>query len=541
MLDVQTEPVRSPVTAWKAGMYIRLSVEFNSGRGDSLETQRQIMEAYLALYPDIEVVEIYMDNGVSGQTFEREGFQRMLHDAETGKINCIVVKDLSRLGRNVIDTGYYLEKYFPTMGIRFIAVNDNYDSENSQNDSSHITVPLKNMMNEMYAADISMKVRSQARQFMKEGKFIGQVAPYGYRKDPQDCHKLLINPDTAPHVRDIFQWIADGVPINQVVKRLNEAGVLTPAQYLVSIGAYSPSRANGKGAWNSLHLFRILKNEVYVGDMVQGKTTSSRHHQEKSKPEDWVVVRNTHEPIISRELFEKVKQIRAAAVNYSKEESAVPYSENLLRGKVYCGHCGGHLHRSRYRHRTYNFHCITNSRVRSGACPGNVCISERKLFDAILTTIRKEAEVVLGNELLLKRKDEKIAARKAAAGREIQNIQREAERNRSFMASLYESLVTGILDSSEYQQMKASYEQKIGNCMERVQTLQREVSELEDQAARYFTLADRLAELETNPVLTAQLVEETIERVTVNSVSDITVDFKFRSSFDQLLEVLSHD
>lgn len=522
-------------------MYIRLSVEFNSGRGDSLETQREIMEAYLALCPDIEVVDVYTDNGVTGQTYQREGFQRMLRDAEAGKINCIMVKGLSRLGRNVIDTGFYLEKYFPAHGIRFIAVNDQYDSENSENESSHITVPLKNMVNEMYAADISMKVRSQAHQFMKEGEFIGPVAPYGYKKDPQDCHKLIINPDTAPHVRDMFQWIADGVSLNQVVKRLNEAGVLTPAKYLISIGEFKPSRAGENGVWNSLSLFRLLGNEVYVGDMVQGKNTYSRHQKFKTKPEDWIVVRNTHEPIVSRELFEKVQQIREAATKASKEKVVVPYSENIFRGKIFCGHCGRNLHRQRYQHRTYNFHCISNSRIQNGACPGNVCISERKLFDAVLGIIRKEAEVVMGNEILLKQKDEKIAAKKAAAAREIQTIQREAERNRTFMASLYESLMTGVLDGEEYREMKAGYERKIGEYMERVRALQKELSELDEQAARYVSLADRLAELDRNPVLTAQLVEETIERVTVNSSTDITIDFKFQSSFDRLLEVISHD
>lgn len=538
-----TAPARS-MKVWKAGLYIRLSVEFNSGRGDSLETQRQIMDAYLALCPDIGVVDVYTDNGVSGQTFEREGFQRLLRDAEAGKINCVVVKDLSRLGRNVIDTGYYLEKHFPAMGVRFIAVNDQYDSENAENGSSHITVPLKNMVNEMYAADISVKVRSQTHQMMKEGKFVGAVAPYGYLKDPNDCHKLIVNPDTAPHVHDIFQWIADGVPVNQVVKRLNESGVLPPARYLVSIGLFEPSRVSENSRWNSLTLFSMLGREVYMGDMVQGKRTYSRRQASLTRPEDWVIVRNTHEAIVSRELFEKVQRIREAAANKAKAKPPIPYSENILRGKIFCGHCGRRLHRQRFQRthsQIYGFRCITNSRVQSGGCPGNVCISELKLFAAILQIIRKEAEVVLGNELLLKQKDAKVAARKAAAAREIQGIQREAERNRTFMASLYESLMTGVLDSEEYSQMKGSYERKIGECVERVQTLQREVSELENQAAQYTSLADRLAELERNPVLTARLVEETIERVTVNSATDISIDFKFQSSFDRLMGVISND
>ena len=177
--DVSEKPAELDSKVWRAALYIRLSVEFNGKRGNSLETQRQIMEAYLTLCPDIEVVEIYTDNGITGRTFEREAFQRMLYDVETGKINCIVVKDLSRLGRNAIDTGYYIEKYFPLHGVRFIAVNDQYDSEDPENSGSHLIVPLKNMINEAYAADISRKVKAQQRQAMRDGEFVGGRPPYG--------------------------------------------------------------------------------------------------------------------------------------------------------------------------------------------------------------------------------------------------------------------------------------------------------------------------------------------------------------------------
>ena len=212
---VEEAPKRSAMKVWQAALYIRLSVEFNSRRGDSLETQQQIMEAHLALRPDIEIKGVYTDNGITGRTFEREAFQRMLADVEAGKINCIVVKDLSRLGRNTIDTGYYIEKYFPLHGVRFIAVNDEFDSEDSENSGNYLIVPLKNMINEAYAADISRKVKAQQRQAMRNGDFVGGRPPYGYRKDPDNCHRLLVNEDTAPVVRQIFQWAVEGVSLNE--------------------------------------------------------------------------------------------------------------------------------------------------------------------------------------------------------------------------------------------------------------------------------------------------------------------------------------
>ena len=238
----QTPAVKTGMKVWKAALYIRLSVEFNGQRGDSLETQKKIMESFAALHPDIQVSGIYTDNGITGRTFERAAFQQMLADVEAGKINCIIVKDLSRLGRSTIDTGYYIEKYFPVRQVRFIAVNDQYDSEADQNSGEHIILPFKNMVNEAYAADISRKVRSQTRQSMKSGDYVGARPPYGYRKDPENCHKLIVNEETAPAVRDIFQWAADGVSLNRIATRLNEQGIITPGFYLVKCGLIKPDR-----------------------------------------------------------------------------------------------------------------------------------------------------------------------------------------------------------------------------------------------------------------------------------------------------------
>ena len=347
---------------WNAALYIRLSVEFNGQRGDSLETQKKIMESFAALHPDIQVSGIYTDNGITGRTFERAAFQQMLADIEDGKINCIIVKDLSRLGRSTIDTGYYIEKYFPVRQVRFIAVNDQYDSEANQNNGEHIILPFKNMVNEAYAADISRKVRSQTRQSMKSGNYIGARPPYGYRKDPENCHKLIVNEETAPAVRDIFQWAADGVSLNRIATQLNEQGIITPGFYLVKCGLIKPGRLMGSGNWQTWTVTKILADEVYVGDMVQGKTKTIGHKQVPTGPEEWIIVRDTHEPLISRELFEKVQELRRRAAAKSKDQVNIPYTENVLRGRIFCGHCGKNLHRKRS-HGEYFFHCISNGRI----------------------------------------------------------------------------------------------------------------------------------------------------------------------------------
>lgn len=542
LVAVPTQPKAKGMKLWRAALYIRLSVEFNGKRGDSLETQRQIMEAFLVLYPDIEIVEIYTDNGTTGRTFERPAFGKMLADVETGKIDCIVVKDLSRLGRNTIDTGYYIEKYFPLHHVRFIAVNDQYDSEGADHCGSHIIVPLKNMINEAYAADISKKVKSQAHQSMADGEFIGARPPYGYRKDPENCHKLLVNADTAPTVRQMFEWAADGVALNIIVKRLNESGILTPGHYLASIGIIKNQRLMGSGNWQTWTVTKILADEVYTGDMVQGKTKVVGHKQIPTPPEEWITVRGTHEPLVSRETFETVQSARQQAAERATRAEKVPYTENILRGRIFCGCCGKNLHRQR-RHWNgdYFFHCISNDRIAKDACENTFCIEENNLFETILTIIRREAETIMGKNLQIKQKDTKLAAQKADVEKEILKRRQEAASNRSFLISLYENLVTGILTSDEYRTMKAGYEEKLTAAVERMQQLQTQQMELEKQVNTYSSLADTLAEICKDSALTAPLADQLIERITVNGPEDITIRFRFESGFEQVDEVLANE
>ena len=535
------QPKKDYMKIWRTALYIRLSVEFNGKRGDSLETQRQIMEAYAALCPDLEIVEVYTDNGITGRTFEREAFQRMLADVDAGKINCIMVKDLSRLGRNTIDTGYYIEKYFPLHRVRFIAVNDQFDSEDSENSGNHLIVPLKNMINEAYAADISKKVRAQQNQAMRDGEFVGARPPYGYRKDPDNCHRLLVNDDTAPIVRQIFQWTVDGVALNVIVKRLNEQGVMTPGYYLASIGLITSKKLMGSGKWQTWTVGKILADEVYTGDMVQGKHTNVGHKQVVTKPVDWIVVRNTHEPLVSREVFAKAQAVREQMASKYTRTMKVPYSENILRGRVFCAHCGKNLHRQRS-HGRYFYRCISNDRMGEGSCTGGIIhLPEPDLFDAILTIIRQKAEVVMGEALRLKRCDNKIATQKAQVDQEIAELGRQTQKNKTIRAGLYENFVKGILTRAEYLEMQEDYSQKISGAVERVQQLQTRQSELERQMERCTSMADKLAAVDKDTTLSALLVEQLIERVTVNGPDDVSVKFSFEGGFERVMEVLGNE
>ena len=522
---------------WRAGLYIRLSVEGNGNRGDSLETQRQIMEAHLALYPDIEIVDTYTDNGISGQTFERPDFQRMLADIEVQKIDCVVVKDLSRLGRNAIDSGYFLEKYFPLHNVRVISANDQYDSEAADSGSGQIALPLKNLVNEAYALDIARKVRAQQYRAMQAGEFVGSRPPYGYRKDPTNCHRLLVNEDTAPVVRQIFQWIADGVPQNVVVKLLNKADILTPGYYHALCGLFSyDNKLAGSGVWQSRTVMKILADEVYTGDMVQGKTKKVGHRQVPTDPKEWVVVRNTHTPLVSRELFERAQAVRAQATAKAKATAEkVPYTKNILCGRIICGHCGRSFHRERNQQHRYYYHCIANQRIGKDVCASEIYMREESLFDVILTIIRKEVEALVENGCKLMQSGTATEL-KLKMKKEIASFQQEMERDRKYLIRLYEDFVTGILTPAEYTELKTGYEQKIKAATFQSQQLLERQKELEVQMTNYIELSDWLSSANGNMTLTGDLMNRLVDRIVVYSAREIKVYFKFKDEFDEVLE-----
>lgn len=394
-----TAQAAMPVSPFiSTALYIRLSVEDNNKRGNSIETQKLVLEKFLLGKPELRLYDIYIDNGATGTNFNRDGFQRMLSDIESGKVGCVIVKDLSRLGRNAIDTGYYIERYFPSHNVRFISVTDQFDSENPDNLHGGIILPLKNMINEAYALDIGRKIKAQARQDMKEGKYVGGRAPFGYMKDPDDCHKLIIDPVAAPVVRQIFQWAYEKVPLNRIVLLLNEGNYPSPGKYKMQTGEITHQALAGRGYWQTWTVAKILKEDKYTGDMVQGRTKTVLHRQVPAGEENLIVVTGTHEPIVSKEIFDAVQKYRAEVAEESKKHPVIPYTPNIFKGRIFCGDCGRSLHRQRS-HGVYRFHCLTPTRVHKDKCAG-VSISETELIATVLDILKKELAAVLGDYAL---------------------------------------------------------------------------------------------------------------------------------------------
>lgn len=534
--------VQGIVSTCRAAIYVRLSVEDSHTHSASIETQQMIIAQFLERNPDIQVYDTYIDNGTSGTTFHRPAFQKMLSDIEAGLVNCVIVKDLSRLGRNTIDTGYYIEQYFRLRNIRFIAVNENFDTFAPEDAHAGIIIPLRNMINEAYALDIGRKIKAQQRQAMKDGKFIGGRTPYGYLKAPDDCHQLIVDPVTAPVVQKIFQWASEGAGLNTITVRLNDAGYLPPSHYKNTQGIITHENLMGNGNWNTRTVARILHAQVYAGDLVQGRTKIVDHQQVEASEMEWTVVHGTHEAIISHELFETVQHILEKAAQQSKERVIREYTPNILKGKVFCACCGGSLHRQRNIRKksadVYNYYCLTNSRVGKKRCPG-VLIREEILLDSLADMLQNALETALGSYALSLVELPQQAAERTDLKEKISSRKQEIQRLNGLIRSLYENLIQGILSKEEYITYKGKYESRIQQLTEEVAHLEKGLKALDKQIAQYRALKRDSDDLRENRELTAALIDRLIDRIEITKDKQITVRYRFESEFDSNEEVLN--
>lgn len=333
---------------YHTGIYLRLSVEDNGKKdADSMENQKNLLMEYVSARPYLMLTDIYMDNGFTGTDFERPEFNRMLQDARDGRIHCIVVKDLSRLGRNYVEAGDYIEKVFPFLGIRFIAVNDHYDSD-SLTSGDELGASLKNVVNDVYAKDISRKVGTAMKQKRLRGEYIGNYAPYGYLKDPKAKNHLIIDQEIAPIVVEIFELRAKGDGINTIARILNERDIPSPGRLRYERGIITNNNKKGSGLlWSRHVLSDLLKNVVYIGNLAQGRSASCLykgipfHWTEES---EWDLVENTHEAIISPELWKRVQEVTARKSREAKESHGkyanLPKRENPYGSLLRCADCG---------------------------------------------------------------------------------------------------------------------------------------------------------------------------------------------------------
>ncbi len=345
------EPELSAPVRYKAGLYARLSM-FNLGRSDSetIDNQIQYLRRFVAKQPDIEAVDLYVDNGHTGTNFDRPEFERMIDDIRTGKLNCLICRDLSRFGRSYLEAGFYIQTIFPFLGVRFIAINDEFDSLTSDPDS--LAVSMKNIINAFYSRDISQKVSSTIDVKRKTGPFVFGSIPYGYLRDKEDPSRYVIDEEAAPIVHMIFSWAMDGASFSHIAKDLTALGVPTPQRH-TWLRSGKKVRRKGADAWSSLTIQFIVTNRAYTGDFVCTKARLRKYDPSDNRrygPEDWTVYPDNHPAYISKEDFDLL-QDHILPTHYHQMGHKVPDANDAvsvpdatcpepLRGILYCGLCG---------------------------------------------------------------------------------------------------------------------------------------------------------------------------------------------------------
>lgn len=438
---------------YKTARYARLSREDGDKlESDSILNQLHVIEDFCSLHPELEVLEDYTDDGFTGTNFQRPGFQRMLGDIQAGTINCVIVKDLSRFGRDYIDMGYYLERLFPTLGVRFIAVNDCVDSLSGPYD---MLLPLKNIFNTQYAKDISSKIRSSFRTKQRRGEFVGAFASYGYLKEPENRNHLIPDPVAAEVVRRIFQMAASGIGQVRIAKQLNEERTPCPSEYKRLMGE---RYTNGQKLettcyWTYATIHRMLRNEIYLGNMVANRYERPAMHGKAKKADetDWIVVNGTHEPLISRELWDTVQ---AQIANNAR---SVDFTGNvsLFSGFLFCGDCGRAMCKTS---RSGRISYTCGSYHRYGA---SVCSSHYIRQDVLESIVLSDLNRVIGavsdlNDLAAKSR----RAVSTGTNNELSRLHHALERIRRLKQSSYEDYKDGLLGKEDFLRYKADYDRQ---------------------------------------------------------------------------------
>ena len=527
---------------WNATLYLRLSRDDgDKEESNSITGQRELLRDFIRNRPELREYAVRIDDGFTGSNFERTKKKKMMEDVKEGRTNCIIVKDLSRFGRNYLDAGEYIEKIFPFLGVRFIAVNDNYDSLGEKSASDDLVIPFKNLINEAYCRDISVKVRTQLEIKRKSGQYIGAFAVYGYMKDETDKNRLIVDEYAADIVRDIFSWKLDGMSPQDIAVRLNQSGILSPMEYKKSLGMrFATSfKANAQAAWSANSVLRILKNPVYIGVLTQGKETTPSYKVRKRiiKPEDeWTVIPDSHEPIIRREDFESVQKVLTLDTRRSPNDSNV----QLFSGMVFCGECGASMVRKTVPsgNKKYVYYvCSAHKQDKSCASHG---MRDTALEEVVLETVKQYIRDVIDLDDILSMTD--TAPLRTA---EAQKVQRQLDKKRSeherlqkLLMSLYENLADGIIDRDEYAKLKQNYAGRAAECEKQMDALKESIVQIKEQGGEHREWMMRFRKHQNITELERSIAVALIDRILIYKDNRVEVHFRFEDEFAWQMDIL---
>lgn len=535
---------------YKAAIYARLSSAQGHETGESIEVQIEIAKKFVEEFNQkktgevIDIVQCYTDFGKTGSNFERNGFQRLLQDIRLGEINCVIVKDLSRFGRNYLEAGNYIEKIFPFLGVRFIAVSDEFDTGKAGNENKQMASEIKNLVNDMYAKDFSKKAKIHLRQRREEGSYVGGPPPYGYVATWNEKKRVLIpDENTAVIVRFIYQKFVETESYAAVTDELNRRKINPPCVYKKTKEIYHSDRDGEYKGWDKSSVERILKSETYSGMLVQGKTSVTAREEcnriHKSE-EEWVVTKDSHEPLIEKDLYQKSVKLRERINNrtasHKHHTKGYPIEENIFDSILHCGVCGRKMTRSSCvrqsadgdKERLDGYFCLNGGQTKVTVCPESNRISKTELVDILLPLIRMEFAVFLnkpkrymeyGNERILD------AAKKAEAS--LRETGGKIRRFHEEESSIYMDYRAGKIPQREYVDYKMRQEDRLADLRKIEKEQTKEIKSLEKLSGKYLLSIKSLLKLKSGKELTKDMMEALISKIYVYPGKRIEVLFTF--------------
>ncbi len=523
----------APEKVYRTAMYLRLSVDDGTNQeSESITNQRMIIQSFVLSHPEFCIVDEYVDDGYSGTNFDRPEFRRMYLDLECGAVNCILVKDLSRFGRNYIDVGMYLEQRLPEMGVRLVAINDHYDSLEMEEGNS-IIVPMRNLMNDAYCRDISLKVRSQLYAKQSQGLFVGCTPPFGYKKDLLDHNHLVIDEKEAVIVQRIFHDYLSGMSCGSIAEMLDREEVPTPSGFHSEEHANWKDKTHGeKGKWYERSVWRILTNEIYIGNLVQGKRSKLSPMLKKTiwRPkEEWIRTEHKVDPIISEEIYLLAGTMLSSGMRLSPGHG----STYPLYGLLYCGDCGSRLIRmskTRKRGNTHYFICGSYKKDRS--CSMHF-INEKKLMKYVTDTVLMEAGLILrAHKILMERENDPSSKLQKWKDQETldalkDKIQRSVERKKD----LYEAFAEGRIEEAKFREEADAIDKNIKDWKTSMEDIQVHIGKAYQEPAflRNFRRCEKEELLDRETLLLL------VEKIKIYEDKRIEVVFRFRDEIDAIL------
>ncbi len=534
--------------SYMAAVYLRLSKEDEDLReikdkkeSNSIANQKALILKTLESMPDVTLYDIYIDDGFTGLNFERPNFQRMCEDIYNGRVNMVIVKDLSRLGRDYIDSGRYVKKIFPSYHVRFVSVLDHFDSLTATQSDVNLLIPVKNFVNDNYSRDISGKVRSHQEVMRENGLYVGSHVAYGYKKLETDRNRIIPDEYAADIVRKIFDWKLKGLSSASIADKLNGLGVAAPSEYKRQLGGNYKSgfQKNRKAKWSAVAINRILRNKIYIGVLEQGKREKVNYKLNKvvEKPEtEWAVKENTHEAIISKADFENVAKLLNLDTRKSPEEETL----FMLSGLMFCGECGRSMVRrcNRYKDKQSVYYiCATYNK---GKGCSRHSIAQSVIEDILLDTIKRHIEHVARLEELLNTiRDREVNYDDIVANdREILAKYKELDQCKKVEMSLHRDLAAGIISIKEYEQFKNNFAHKSAEIEETIRKLQQEIETVFEEGLFADEWIDTFTKTGNITSLDRSIVLSLVEKITVYEENRIEITFKYQDEYETLCRII---